>query len=143
MMISTKGRYALRVLVDMAEHPSSDNIPLKEIAERQEISEKYLENIVKDLVKAGIIKGLRGKGGGYQLNRAPDQINVYDVICLMEGTLAPVACLEAEKPPCRRMSDCRTLALWKGLDDAVHSYLSAYTVADLMQKESDGFDYVI
>ena len=85
MMISTKGRYALRVLVDMAEHPSPSNIPLKEIAERQEISEKYLENIVKDLVKAGVIKGLRGKGGGYQLNRAPDQINVYDVICLLLG----------------------------------------------------------
>lgn len=143
MMISTKGRYALRVLVDMAEHPSSANIPLRDIAERQEISEKYLENIVKDLVKAGIIKGLRGKGGGYQLNRTPDQINVYDVVCLMEGTLAPVSCLESEKPPCSRMSDCRTLALWKGLDDAVRSYLSAYTVADLMQKESDGFDYVI
>lgn len=143
MMISTKGRYALRVLIDMAEHPSTDNIPLKEVAERQEISEKYLENIVKDLVKAGIIKGLRGKGGGYQLNKAPDQINVYDVVCLMEGTLAPVACLDAETPPCRRMSDCRTLSLWKGLDDAVRTYLSAFTVEDLMQKKSDGFDYVI
>ena len=143
MMISTKGRYALRVLVDMAEHPFPANIPLKEIAERQEISEKYLENIVKDLVKAGLIKGLRGKGGGYQLNRAPDQINVYDVVCLMEGTLAPVSCLEADKAPCTRMADCRTLALWKGLDDAVRSYLSAYTIEDLMQKESDGFDYII
>ena len=139
MMISTKGRYALRVLVDMAEHPSPSNIPLKEIAERQEISEKYLENIVKDLV----IKGLRGKGGGYQLNRTPDQINVYDVVCLMEGTLAPVSCLEADKAPCTRMADCRTLALWKGLDDAVRSYLSAYTIEDLMQKESEGFDYII
>ncbi|MBO7422045.1 MAG: Rrf2 family transcriptional regulator, partial [Oscillospiraceae bacterium] len=102
-----------------------------------------LENIVKDLVKAGIIKRLLGKGGGYQLNKAPDQINVYDVVCLMEGTLAPVACLDAETPPCRRMSDCRTLSLWKGLDDAVRTYLSAYTVEDLMQKKSDGFDYVI
>ena len=143
MMISTKGRYALRVLVDMAEHPSSANIPLKEIAERQEISEKYLENIVKALVKAGVIKGLRGKGGGYQLNMAPDQINVYDVVCIMEGTLAPVACLEAETPPCMRMAECRTLELWKGLDEAVRTYLSAYTIEDLMQKETDGFDYVI
>ena len=143
MMISTKGRYALRVLVDMAEHPSPTNIPLKEIAERQEISEKYLENIVKDLVKAGVIKGLRGKGGGYQLNKAPDQINVYDVVCLMEGTLAPVVCLEEDTPPCTRMAECRTLGLWKGLDEAVRNYLSAYTIEDLMQKENDGFDYVI
>ena len=143
MMISTKGRYALRVLVDMAEHPSPANIPLKEIAERQEISEKYLENIVKVLVRAGVIKGLRGKGGGYQLNRAPNQINVYDVVCLMEGALAPVSCLEAEKAPCSRIADCRTLALWKGLDDAVRSYLSSYTVEDLMQDESDGSECII
>lgn len=143
MMISTRGRYALRVLIDMAEHPSSGRIPLKEIAERQEISEKYLESIVKDLVKAGIIEGTRGKGGGYQLARTPDQINVYDIISLMEGTLAPVSCLEAGKTPCMRMSDCRTLLLWKGLDEAVRSYLSGYTVADLMHRESDGFDYVI
>ena len=143
MMISTRGRYALRVLIDMAEHPSAGKIPLRDIAERQEISEKYLESIVKDLVKAGIIEGLRGKGGGYQLNKAADQINVYDVISLMEGTLAPVTCLEADKTPCMRMSDCRTISLWKGLDEAVCSYLSSYTIADLMHRESDGFDYVI
>ncbi|MBQ8075134.1 MAG: Rrf2 family transcriptional regulator [Oscillospiraceae bacterium] len=143
MMISTRGRYALRVLIDMAEHPSAGKIPLRDIAERQEISEKYLESIVKDLVKAGIIEGLRGKGGGYQLNKAADQINVYDVISLMEGTLAPVTCLEADKTPCMRMSDCRTISLWKGLDEAVRSYLSSYTIADLMHRESDGFDYVI
>ena len=143
MMISTRGRYALRVLIDMAEHPSAGKIPLRDIAKRQEISEKYLESIVKDLVKAGIIEGLRGKGGGYQLNKAADQINVYDVISLMEGTLAPVTCLEADKTPCMRMSDCRTISLWKGLDEAVRSYLSSYTIADLMHRESDGFDYVI
>lgn len=143
MMISTRGRYALRVLIDMAEHPSAGKIPLRDIAERQEISEKYLESIVKDLVKAGIIEGLRGKGGGYQLSKAADQINVYDVISLMEGTLAPVTCLEAGKTPCMRMSDCRTISLWKGLDEAVRSYLSSYTIADLMHRESDGFDYVI
>ena len=143
MMNSTRGRYALRVLIDMAEHPSAGKIPLRDIAERQEISEKYLESIVKDLVKAGIIEGLRGKGGGYQLNKAADQINVYDVISLMEGTLAPVTCLEADKTPCMRMSDCRTISLWKGLDEAVRSYLSSYTIADLMHRESDGFDYVI
>ena len=137
MMISTRGRYALRVLIDLAEHPSSGSIPL------QEISEKYLESIVKDLVKAGIIEGTRGKGGGYRLNSSPDRINVYDVISLMEGTLAPVSCLEETKSPCSRMSDCRTISLWKGLDEAVRSYLSQYTIQDLMVRESDGYDYVI
>ena len=143
MMISTRGRYALRVLIDLAEHPSSGSIPLKEIADRQEISEKYLESIVKDLVKAGVIEGTRGKGGGYRLNSSPDRINVYDVISLMEGTLAPVSCLEETKSPCSRMSDCRTISLWKGLDEAVRSYLSQYTIQDLMVRESDGYDYVI
>ena len=143
MMISTRGRYALRVLIDLAEHPSSGSIPLKEIADRQKISEKYLESIVKDLVKAGIIEGTRGKGGGYRLNSSPDRINVYDVISLMEGTLAPVSCLEETKSPCSRMSDCRTISLWKGLDEAVRSYLSQYTIQDLMVRESDGYDYVI
>jgi Rrf2 family protein len=94
-------------------------------------------------VKAGVIEGTRGKGGGYRLNSSPDRINVYDVISLMEGTLAPVSCLEETKSPCSRMSDCRTISLWKGLDEAVRSYLSQYTIQDLMVRESDGYDYVI
>ena len=143
MMISTRGRYALRVLVDMAEHQSAGFIPLKEIAQRQEISEKYLESIVKDLVKGGILEGLRGKGGGYRLRRAPDDCSAYEILTLMEGTLAPVACLEGGAPACPRMARCRTLPMWQGLDRVVRDYLEEITIESLMQKQSDGFDYVI
>ena len=116
---------------------------LKEVAGRQEISEKYLESIVKQLVKEGILKALRGKGGGYCLGRLPEQINVLEVLELMEGTLAPVVCLEEEGKSCSRMAQCRTLPLWEGLNKTVRSYLSAYTIRDLMFREQDGFDYVI
>lgn len=143
MMISTRGRYALRVLVDLAENRSDAYITLKEIAARQEISEKYLESIVKALVASGIVEGLRGKGGGYRLCREPDQVNLLDVLRIMEGTLVPVACLEAGAKPCSRAADCRTLPLWQGLDEVVSRYLSGFTVQDLMRKESDGFNYVI
>ena len=143
MMISTRGRYALRVLVDIAEHEASGYVPLKEIAERQEISEKYLESIVKTLVKEGIISGLRGKGGGYRLAKAPDQFIVSDILRLMEGTLAPVACLEKGAAPCSRVAVCRTLPLWQGLDRVIEDYLSRYTLADLMSREDPGYDYII
>ena len=143
MLISTKGRYALRVLVDMAERQAEGYIPLKEIAERQEISEKYLESIVKELVRSGILEGLRGKGGGYRLGRSADKINVLEVLERMEGTLAPVACLETGSRPCPRAAGCHTLPLWKGLDETVRAYLSGYTVESLMGKDEDGFDYVI
>ena len=143
MMISTRGRYALRILVDLAENQQLGYVTLKEVAESQEISEKYLESIVKQLVKEGILKALRGKGGGYCLGRQPEQINVLNVLELMEGTLAPVVCLEEEGKSCSRMSQCRTLPLWQGLDRTVRTYLSAYTIRDLMFREQDGFDYVI
>lgn len=142
MMISTRGRYALRVLADLAEHQSEAYMTLHEVAQRQDISEKYLESIVKTLVRSGIVEGLRGKGGGYRLAKPPDQLNVWEILMLMEGTLAPVACLEADSKPCARMSSCRTLELWRGLDRVVRSYLSSYTVADLMGRE-DSFDYII
>lgn len=142
-MISTKGRYALRVLIDMAQHQTTGYLPLKEIAARQDISEKYLESIVKELVKARILEGLRGKGGGYRLTRTPDQITVGDVIRLMEGSLAPVACLEKDSPPCARSAQCRTLSLWQGLNDLVNGYLDKFTIADLLRQDTDGFDYVI
>ena len=116
MMISTRGRYALRILVDLAEHQHDGYITLKEAADRQEISEKYLESIVKDLVRAKYIEGLRGKGGGYRLSRPAEEINVLDVLQLMEGTLVPVACLEVGSRACPRVSDCRTLPIWEGLD---------------------------
>ena len=109
MMISTKGRYALRVLIDMAEHQTDGYIPLKEIAKRQDISEKYLESIVKSLVKGGVVEGMRGKGGGYRLCKSPDQFTAGQILRLMEGSLAPVACLEAGSSPCDRAGECRTL----------------------------------
>ena len=143
MLISTKGRYALRVLVDMAEHQSEGHIPLKEIAERQDLSEKYLESIVKELVKNGILSGVRGKGGGYRLRRPPEQINVGDVLCIMEGSLAPVACLEDGALPCVRASECRTLEFWRGLDEVIRSYTSSRYLSDLMRTGELGNDYII
>ena len=142
-MISTKGRYALRVLIDMAEHQSGGYVPLKEIAQRQEISEKYLESIIKILVREHVLEGMRGKGGGYRLRRNPDQLTAGYILRLMEGSLAPVACLEEGTTPCARAAECRTLPLWSGLDKVINEYLDRFTVADLMKKESDGFDYVI
>ena len=143
MLISTKGRYALRVLADMAEHQSEDYVPLKEVARRQDISEKYLESIVKALVKAGMLTGLRGKGGGYRLSRAPDRISVGEVLRLTEETLAPVACLEEGSAPCPRMTACRTLPLWQGLYKVITDYLADYTIADLTRADLPGDDYVI
>lgn len=136
MMISTRGRYALRVLVDLAEHGEEGCVTLREIAERQNISEKYLESIVKELVRGGILTGLRGKGGGYRLGRAPEEIGVPDVLELTEGTLAPVACLQKGSRPCPRTDGCRTLPLWAGLSQVVTSYLSGYTIRNLMQEQA-------
>ena len=113
MIVSTKGRYALRVMIDLAEHRSEKYVPLKEVAARQEISEKYLENILKVLVQNGFLEGLRGKGGGYRLTREPDQYTVGEILTLTEGSLAPVSCLAQGAAPCRRMSSCRTYEMWK------------------------------
>lgn len=143
MMISTRGRYALRILVDLAEHQSEGYITLKDLAERQGISEKYLESIVKMLVRDGIVQGLRGKGGGYQLGDSPDRIGVLKVLELTEGSLAPVACLDSQASPCERASVCRTLPLWVGLNRCVRDYLGQYTVRDLMRTKDGGFDSVI
>ena len=143
MMVSTRGRYALRILVDLAENQRIGYVTLKEIAARQEISEKYMESIVKDLVRADILEGLRGKGGGYRLARNADDIFVLDVLSLMEGTLAPVACLEERAKVCSRAASCRTLPMWKGLDEVVRAYLGRFTIQDLMRKGGEGFDYVI
>ena len=143
MLISTKGRYALRVMIDLAEHQSEDFIPLKVIAERQEISEKYLESIIKLLVKAKLLNGLRGKGGGYQLTRAPEQYTVGSILRLTEESLAPVACLEETAGTCTRSGQCRTLALWQGLDKVIQDYLESVTIADLIEQCPVGDDYVI
>ncbi len=143
MMISTRGRYALRILVDLAENQNDGYITLKEAADRQEISEKYLESIVKDLVRGRYVEGVRGKGGGYRLCRPPEQINVGDVLRLMEGTLSPVACLEDGAAPCARAAQCRTLEFWRGLGEVIRRYTENYTVADLMRKEEGGNDSII
>ena len=143
MLISTKGRYSLRVMVDLAEHQSDGYIPLKEIAERQDISEKYLESIIKLLVKGNLLIGLRGKGGGYKLTKLPDQYTVGNILRLTEDSLAPVSCLEQGAATCPRIADCRTLPLWQGLDKVINEYLDNVTVADLMQHDAEGNDYVI
>ena len=133
-MISTRGRYALRVMIDLTQQKTGGYIPLKEIAARQEISEKYLESILKLLVKGKILTGLRGKGGGYRLTRAPEEYTVADILELTEETLAPVACLSEDAEPCHRASDCRTLDMWKGLDKLVRDYFAGITLADLAAK---------
>ena len=144
MMISTKGRYALRMLVDMAEHERGGGyVPLKEIAARQEISEKYLESIVKMLVQQNILVGVRGKGGGYRLNGTPDQFTVRRILEITEGSLAPVACLCEPHEPCARMANCRTYPMWQGLSKLIRDYLDSYTLADLMKRDDAGFDYII
>ena len=134
MMISTKGRYALRFLVDVAEHQGDGFVPLKDVAVRQEISEKYLEIVVKELVKGGLLSAMRGKGGGYRLNRPPEEYNVRSILELMEGPLAPVVCLEPGQNACPRSKDCRTLPLWQGLDKVISDYLARFTLADLYGK---------
>ena len=105
MIVSTKGRYALRVMIDLAEHQAERYVPLKEVAARQDISEKYLENILKVLVQNGFLEGLRGKGGGYRLTRSPDQYTVAEILLLTEGSLAPVSCLTPGAPACERMAN--------------------------------------
>lgn len=142
MMISTKGRYALRVMVDLTEHNTDTYIPLKDIAERQEISQKYLESIMTVLSKVGFVDALHGKGGGYRLNRSPNEYTVGSVLKLTEGTLAPVACLENEHNKCDRAAKCRTLPMWTELDRLINNYLEGITVGDLAGNISSG-DYVI
>ena len=142
MMISTKGRYALRVMIDLAEHNSGGYFPLADIADRQEISEKYLESIVSMLSKKGMVDALRGKGGGYRLNRTPDQYTVADILYVTEGSLAPVACLEPGAKTCERASYCRTLDMWKQLYELITRFFSGVTLADLIADKSGG-DFVI
>ena len=143
MLVSTKGRYALRVMIDLAEHQAEGFIPLKVIAQRQEISEKYLESIIKLLVKAKLLSGVRGKGGGYQLAKAPEQYTVGSILRITEGSMVPVACLEPGAEVCPRAADCRTLAMWRGLDKLITEYFENITLADLMHSDPGGYDYVI
>lgn len=130
-MISTKGRYALRVMIDLAENDNGSPVPLKDIAERQDISKKYLEIIVKDLVHGNLIGGVSGKGGGYRLNKKPDEISVGEILELTESTLAGVACLQTDKNTCPRASECKTLPLWTEYDNIVHDFFYGKKLSDL------------
>ena len=143
MLVSTKGRYALRVMIDLAEHQADGFIPLKVIAQRQDISEKYLENIIKLLVKAKLLTGVRGKGGGYQLLKAPEQYTVGSILQVTEDSMAPVSCLAPGSEACPRAGECPTLSMWKGLDRLITEYFENITLADLMRRDPDGYDYVI
>ena len=135
-MISTRGRYAIRVMLDLAENGSeSGYIPLKDIAERQSISKKYLEIIVKDLVAAGFLVGASGKGGGYRLCRTPEEYSVGEVLELMEGPLATVSCLLDGAAPCPRAGECETLPMWAEYDKLTHDFFYGKRISDLVSKK--------
>ncbi len=131
-MISTRGRYALRVMLDLAENEEGKFIPLKDIAARQEISKKYLEIIVKDLVAGGFLVGASGKGGGYKLCRRPEEYSVGEIIELMEGSLSPVACLSRKDFDCARQGGCKTLPLWIEYNQLVHDFFYDKKLSDLL-----------
>ena len=135
-MISTKGRYAIRVMIDLAENDNGGYIPLKDIAARQEISKKYLEIIVRDMVNGGLITGISGKGGGYKLCRKPEEYSIGEIIELMEGSFATVSCLTAGSPPCERASSCKTLPLWAEYDRLTHEFFYGKHLSDLITKET-------
>ena len=143
MKISTKGRYAVRVMLDLALNNNGECIKVKEIAARQGISEKYLEQIIAVLNKAGYVKSVRGAQGGYRIAKDPADYTVGMILRLTEGSLAPVACLEDGAASCPRMASCRTLPLWQGLNKVINDYLDNVTLADLVQSDTAGNDYII
>ena len=143
-MISTRGRYALRLMLDLAQHSTNDFVPLKDIAERQEISKKYLEQIIPTLSRAGFLQTNRGFQGGYKLAKSADKYTVGDILRETEGGLAPVACLENETIQCPRAAECLTLPLWQGLQDTINNYLDSITLQDLIDKgRTSNGDYYI
>ena len=131
-MISTRGRYALRVMIDIAMHQDEGHVPMKEVAKRQGLSLKYLEQILPPLAKNGLVEGVQGKGGGYRLTRDPREYKIGEILRLTEKDLAPVSCLSEGAPECERMSRCKTIAFWKGMDDVVNEYIDSKTLADLL-----------
>ncbi len=139
MLISTRGRYALRVLLDLAEHAAEGYIPMKTVAERQELSLKYIERILPVLSKNGMIEGVPGKGGGYRLSRAAADYRIGDILRLAEGDLAPVSCLACDAKPCDRAESCRTLPMWREFHDMVNRYFDGITLADLLSGEGSSF----
>ncbi len=145
MKISTKGRYALRMMLDLAEHQGDGYIALKDIAERQNVSKKYLEQIVPILNKADILNTNRGYQGGYRLARTPDQYTVGDILRITEGSISPVACLDKNPVECERAAECATLPVWQGLYKVITDYLDGITLQDILDKQHDRCcsDYVI
>ena len=142
MLISSRGRYALRVMIDLAEHDDGAYIPMKEVAQRQDISLKYLERILPILVSAKLVEGLHGKGGGYRLTRKPEDYRISEILRLTEGDLAPVACLECNAEKCKRTAECRTLPVWEGYQKLTENYFRGITLADLLNTPQ-GDNYVI
>lgn len=137
MKISTKGRYALRLMIDLAQHNTGEYITLKEISERQEISVKYLEQIISQLCKAGFVKSVRGPQGGYKLDKEPKDYTVGSVLRITEGNLAPVQCLEDDPNRCARCAICVTVNFWNGLYDIINRYVDSFTLQDLLDKQQD------
>ena len=137
MRISTKGRYALRLMIDLAEHDDGSLISIRDVAERQGIAAKYLEQIVGLLSKAGFLRSGRGPQGGYRLSRAPEEYTVGDILRLTEGNLAPVACLEGSENRCERSHECATLDFWTGLYAVINQYIDRFTLADLVRTEQE------
>ena len=130
-------------MIDLAEHQSENFIPLKDVVSRQEISQKYLEGIMTDLSKVGLLDALHGKGGGYKLNRSPDQITVLEVLLATEGDLAPVSCLEKDAATCSRAAECRTLPMWEKFYKLISDFFGNITLAELMKSGNIGDNYVI
>ena len=145
MKISTKGRYALRMLIDLAMNGKESYVSLKDIAERQNISKKYLEQIVPLLSRSGLLKTNRGYQGGYMLSKKPDQYTVGEILRLTEGSLAPVSCLDTEVNECQRADGCITLPVWQGLYEVITNYLDSITLQDIIEKSPymQGDDYYI
>lgn len=142
-MISTRGRYALRMMLDLAENQGDGYVSLKDIAARQDISKKYLEQIIPVLNRAGLLQTTRGVQGGYRLTRRPEEYTVLDILSATETGLAAVACLEQDANPCARCCDCLTLPVWQGLDKVVRDYLGGITLQDVLDRRNVGNDYVI
>lgn len=139
MKISTKGRYALRMLLDLASHQDDGYIALKDIAKRQEISKKYLEQIIPMLNKSDFLKTTRGYQGGYMLAKTPDKYTVGNILRITEGSLAPVACIECSPIDCERCGECLTLPLWQGLYNTICTYLDGITLQDLLDPENEEY----
>lgn len=135
MMISTRGRYALRVMLDLAENGQDGYLAMKEVAARQDISLKYLERIMPVLVANGLVEGVHGKGGGYRLTKAPNEYNVGEILNLTEGDLAPVKCLECDATPCDKATQCKTKPMWEGLNNLINDYFNGITLADLLENK--------